>query len=63
MSPFNFIALNSSAGVFLVWTYGAPNRNGVDWNEPGVRPVINLDKNVTISSGDGTIDNPYVVGA
>ena len=32
-------------------------------NPYGVRPVINLDKNVTISSGDGTIDNPYVVGA
>ena len=28
-----------------------------------VRPVINLDKNVTISSGNGTISNPYVVGA
>ncbi len=27
----------------------------------GVRPVINLDKNVTISSGNGTIDNPYVI--
>ena len=32
-------------------------------NPYGVRPVINLDKNVTISSGNGTIDNPYVVGA
>ncbi len=27
----------------------------------GVRPVINLSADVTISSGDGTINNPYVV--
>ena len=27
----------------------------------GVRPVINLDKNVTISSGNGTINNPYQI--
>ena len=27
----------------------------------GVRPVINLDKNVKISSGDGTELNPYII--
>ena len=27
----------------------------------GIRPVINLKANVTISSGNGTADNPYVV--
>ena len=27
----------------------------------GVRPVINLRNDVTISSGDGTQTNPYIV--
>ncbi len=27
----------------------------------GVRPVINLRADVTISSGNGTMNNPYVV--
>ena len=27
----------------------------------GVRPVINLSSDVEIISGDGTINNPYVV--
>ena len=31
------------------------------YNEYGVRPVINLKKDVTISSGNGTSSNPYVI--
>ena len=35
----------------------------VYWGEPGVRPVINLRADVTLT-GDGTLSNPYqVVGA
>ena len=34
---------------------------GVASSTYGVRPVINLSADVTISSGDGTMDNPYVI--
>ena len=58
-------AFHSSTGaeVFLVASFDQLYYGSVSSSTPGVRPVINLDKNVTISSGDGTIDNPYVVGA
>ena len=49
------------ASAYLVWSSGtiAYGRN-VD-NTEGVRPVINLSADVTISSGDGTMDNPYII--
>ena len=56
----------SSAYYHLGWNYMFSNSNNVNIdggeNLAGVRPVINLDANVTISSGDGTSSNPYVVG-
>ena len=61
MSPRNFNH-SSIAIVFIVFSNGHFGNSNVDYSF-GVRPVINLDKNVTISSGDGTADNPYVVGA
>ena len=62
MSPFRNYT-NGDAGVFSVnpdGSFDAPYAVNYLYS---IRPVINLDKNVTISSGDGTIDNPYVVGA
>ena len=48
------------AYVFRVYSNG-----GFGWNYVssayGVRPVLNLSADVTISSGDGTINNPYLV--
>lgn len=58
MSPGNF---GSVARVFFVSSYGyldARNRVGTTY---GVRPVINLKADATISSGDGTSSNPYVI--
>lgn len=37
------------------------NTNGYTYQSRGVRPVINLRADVTISSGDGTATNPYVI--
>ena len=59
MSPTYFDGRGWS-GVFFV------NSNGhLSWilvnSEYGVRPVINLKSDVTITSGDGTADDPYVV--
>lgn len=57
ISPCNY---NSWVNIFDIdsggWLRG--NHGG---NMYGVRPVINLSADVTISSGDGTADNPYVV--
>lgn len=46
---------NNNAYIFRVDSDGI-----LGWNS-GFRPVINLKSEVTFSSGDGTINNPYVV--
>ena len=61
MSPYYFNATSSSACVFFVSSYGLLNYNSVDYSTPGVRPVINLKATTTISSGDGTAQNPFIV--
>ena len=48
----------SSANVYRVYGYLT---NSIVSNSEGVRPVINLSANVTVSSGDGTSSNPYVI--
>ena len=45
------IIINGSGKVENNWVHG----------KMGVRPVINLKSDVTISSGDGTSTNPYVI--
>ncbi len=62
MSPLSYNAVNGSAIVFLVWSSGSLSSGGsVNWTGSGVRPVINLSVDVTISSGDGISSNPYVI--
>ena len=58
MSPYRFY--NGWARVFRVDSDGIPGGWGVNYTI-GVRPVINLRNDVTISGGDGTASNPYVV--
>ena len=48
------------ARVFAVNSDGYFGYWNVDYTH-GVRPVINLKSDITISSGNGTIDNPYIV--
>ena len=62
MTPYGF---NSIAQVFPIWSSGSLGGNflrsySVNM-EFGVRPVINLRDDITISSGDGTSSNPYVI--
>ena len=57
MSPHYFYG---GAFVFLVYSYGALNDYGDVSNTWGVRPVINISSDVTIT-GEGTIASPYVV--
>ena len=56
MTAFNY---KSDARVFNVWSDGNLVDNGVDGMR-GVRPVINLASDVTLS-GTGTASDPYVV--
>ena len=58
ISPYSFNG--SYVSAFIVGSIGTFGYRDVSGTY-GVRPVINLDKNVTLSSGDGTIDNPYVI--
>ena len=51
---------NGYARVFAVYSTGNPGDWGAN-DTTGVRPVLNLSADVTISGGSGTMDNPYVV--
>ncbi len=57
ITPYGFNG--SYATVHIVSSAGELN-SGVNALR-GVRPVINLSADVTISSGDGTMDNPYII--
>jgi hypothetical protein len=60
MSPYNW-GDSHFVLAFHVDSYGHLTGYNVDWSDPGVRPVINLKSDITISSGNGTKDNPYIV--
>ena len=61
MSPSDFDG--SYASVFAVYDRGKLGNTSVDWDLPGVRPVINLKSTIAIS-GSGTTSDPFkVVGA
>ena len=59
MSPSNTIS-SGDAYVFTVYSTGQLNYNVVGWTAPGVRPVLNLSADITLT-GEGTQSNPYVV--
>ena len=59
MSPYRFN--NSNAYVFYIYSRGTLyGYNNVTFTY-GIRPVINLKADVTISSGNGTSSNPYII--
>ena len=60
LSPIGFYSDVSAARVWYVSSVGFLNYSGVA-DSHGVRPVINLNGNVEISSGIGTSSDPYVV--
>lgn len=61
MSPSHFSSSNVSAWVWIVYPSGALDFGRCEASWVGVRPVINLKADVTISGGDGTADNPFVI--
>ena len=60
MSPSNFYSWN---GVAYVW--GVYGNGSLDhyWTTTtlGVRPVINLKSEISLSKGDGSVNNPYTI--
>ena len=61
MSP-SYFGSTGWAYVLIMTNNGDLDYNGnVNGGNPGVRPVINLKSNVTITSGNGTSSNPYVI--
>ena len=59
MSPYSFTS-GGYAYVFTVASYGLLGWYGVN-PASGVRPVINIRADVSISSGDGSASNPFVI--
>lgn len=55
-----YMASKFNAQMFLV---GSTITNGNTNVSYGLRPVINLRSDVTFSSGNGTLTNPYVVAS
>ena len=60
MSP-NYWNSSTWAVVFFVNTRGHLDHVGVNNTNVALRPVINLKADTVISSGNGTIDSPFVV--
>ena len=61
MSPYRWNSSSSCAIVFRVDSDGYLNGTNVDWTGAGLRPVINLKADIKITSGNGTLENPYIV--
>lgn len=61
MSPSWFSQYDIYTLVMSVYTAGELNYWGNTVASYGIRPVINLNSNVLISSGDGTIENPFQI--
>ena len=59
MSPYYWYG-SSAACVFVADTNGLLNWGSVN-DTYGLRPVINLKSDTIFSSGNGTLNNPYIV--
>ncbi len=57
MSPFSW--LGTGVQHFLVNDNGNLSNTGVNLTR-GIRPVINLVSDITISGGNGTLDSPFI---
>ena len=61
LSPVSFYSGRFDARVYIINSAGILLPYGGVSSSYGVRPVINLRSDVTISKGDGTALNPYVI--
>ena len=62
LSPYYNHAEFGNDYVFLLNIYsGSLNSNMVDYPDYRSRPAVSLKSNTQISSGNGTIENPYII--
>ena len=62
-SPYGF-GRNAVARVFYVSANGVLSESGATSNfifPVSARPSISLKNNIVVSSGDGSVDNPYII--
>ena len=52
---------NGASGAWLGSHYGSANNDNVTGTN-GVRPVIGISSDVTITGGNGTLTDPYIIG-
>lgn len=60
MSPYFFRSSDSSGFAIYIYSYGYWNGNFIS-NANGVRPVINLKSDVIVSSGTGSLSDPWMI--
>jgi len=60
MSPGYFSVTKLTENMYIMGSTGTLTTDSVK-NESGIRPVINLSKDVKITKGNGTSANPYQV--
>lgn len=56
-----WLSNSSENGNWYVTPEGINSSESKNYQSSGVRPVILLNKNITMLSGDGTMDNPYTI--
>ena len=53
---------NSGGSVFRMSAYGYTIFSAMITNDYSIRPTFYLTSNTLITNGDGSIDNPYLIG-
>ena len=61
LSPFDFVTTDVRAVVWFVYSAGDLSGDVVTGGL-GVRPAVSLKSTASVSGGDGTINNPYIIG-
>ena len=61
MTPFWYTQGTPSTTMFAIGQNGNVSHSAITSPSFGLRPVINLKADVTISSGDGTPTNPFII--
>ena len=60
MSPAYFYSAGNGAGMFVVWSYGSLDHWYINNTTPGVRPVINIRSDISLT-GTGSQNDPFIV--
>lgn len=62
LSPYQFNGELGYDGAFLLDDYGELSNNPMDFNWYYSRPAVSLKSGSVITSGEGTLEKPYIIG-